>query len=394
MKRILVVDDEPQVLDGIRKALRPFRKDWSVETAEGGRAGIEKLKAEPFVAIVSDARMPGVDGEQVMKAAREFQPQSVRIVLSGQVERAMGHRLASVAHQFLAKPSEASVILAAIEDSCRVRDTLSTPELRTMVSSLGSLPVSPSTFQRLSELLDSPTTSIDAVVEVVEAAPQVSVTVLRLVSSAFIGLPRKVSTLRDAVVLLGLDVLRQVVLSAEVFREPDTLGLLEVVQERSMVRAQLARIVAERSPVVSLACEAALLADIGAYVIALRRPADYARVWNEYQKGESSLVALEKQQFGSSHCEVGAALLALWSLPPTIVAAVAQHHDVASAIGADARTVVALTSLLEEESMLRGQARTECTAAIDRLGVQLSLGVKLERLRAFAQLLESKKVAA
>ena len=70
MKRILFVDDEPLVLDGLRDLFRKQRREWDMVFAPGGLEGIEALDGGPFDVIVSDMRMPRVDGNAMLQAAR------------------------------------------------------------------------------------------------------------------------------------------------------------------------------------------------------------------------------------------------------------------------------------------------------------------------------------
>lgn len=387
MRQILFVDDEPAVLAAIKKALRPFRAEWDVALAEGGQAGVDALTARPFDVVVSDARMPGVDGEKVLLAAQRLRPDAIRVVLSGQAERSSGHRLTAVAHQFLAKPCDARAVLGVVEAACAVRDSLANPTLRTLVAQLGELPLPPTTYQRLVALLETPDASTDSVSKVVEQNPLVSAIVLRLVSSAFFGLPRRVSNVREAVVLLGLESIKQVVLMAEVFRTPDALGVVQSLQDRALRRLALVRQLAQGSPMAPLAAEAALMVDLGAYVLALKRADLYAPIWSQALAGDRALVAIELEVLGVTHAAVGAALLSLWNVAPTVVEAVAHHHEeaVAGMPYPDCRAIAALACALEEEPRLRGAARDACSVQIERLVSVRGLGDRLATLRAVAQ---------
>jgi HD-like signal output (HDOD) protein len=382
MRRLLLVDDEPQLVHALKKALRPWREAWAVDVAEGGKNAIEALKSQPFDAVVSDARMPEVDGEAVLDFARLQQPRTVRLVLSGQVDAKKGHRLAVVAHQFLSKPSSGAAVLAAVEECCRLTETLADVRVRELVTSLGALPVGPKVYHRISELIDSPTASAEAVAEVIEEDLSLTTSLLRLVSSAFFGLHRDVTGIKEAVSIIGMERVRELVLMSEVFSVSDSLGLVAQLQKRGLMRARLARLIADGSPMTNLAGEAALLSEIGIYVLSLRRPDFYAPVWRRFQAGEAPLSELERQAFGCTHAQVGAALLGLWGIPQTVVNAVSWHHDMpAEAAELDTRTVLALTTALEEEAF----AGVELLAPVDHLAAQLNVTARLPTLRDFAQ---------
>ena len=117
--RVLFVDDEQNVLDGIRRALR---KDVDLEIAVGGEEGLRILReAGPFAVVVSDMRMPNMSGPQFLAKVRELSPDTVRMVLSGQAE--MESTIAAVndghIYRFMTKPCEPEQLLAAVEAGLR-----------------------------------------------------------------------------------------------------------------------------------------------------------------------------------------------------------------------------------------------------------------------------------
>ena len=82
MRRVLFVDDEPRVLDGLRKMLHPLRQEWVMEFACGGREALELMYQSTFDVLVTDVRMPDVDGVALLSEALRVSPQTVRIILS------------------------------------------------------------------------------------------------------------------------------------------------------------------------------------------------------------------------------------------------------------------------------------------------------------------------
>ena len=80
MFTLLFVDDEPDIVDSLH---RSFRKGYNILTATSGQEAIECIKSHPVDLIISDQRMPGVTGDEVLKAAKELQPGAIRILLTG-----------------------------------------------------------------------------------------------------------------------------------------------------------------------------------------------------------------------------------------------------------------------------------------------------------------------
>ena len=108
MKSILFVDDEQQILDGLKDLLRKQRKQWSMVFALGGQAALDELTQRPFDVVVSDMRMPGIDGATLLTRVKEMYPASARIILSGHADRDSIVRALPVAHQFLNRPCDAT----------------------------------------------------------------------------------------------------------------------------------------------------------------------------------------------------------------------------------------------------------------------------------------------
>jgi response regulator RpfG family c-di-GMP phosphodiesterase len=115
--RILCVDDEKNVLEGLTRTLRSL---YDVETAIGGPQGIEVLKAKgPFVIVMSDLRMPQINGVQFLKQARQIAPDSVRVLLTGQgdMESAIGAVNDGNIFRFLTKPCPTEILVGALSAS-------------------------------------------------------------------------------------------------------------------------------------------------------------------------------------------------------------------------------------------------------------------------------------
>ena len=115
-ERVLFVDDEPQVLEGIQRTLR---KQVDLQTATSGEDGLRLLsEAGPFALVVSDMRMPAMNGAQFLAKAREQAPDTVRMILSGQADFQATIAAVNEGHiyRFLSKPCPPDQLLAAVAD--------------------------------------------------------------------------------------------------------------------------------------------------------------------------------------------------------------------------------------------------------------------------------------
>ena len=326
--RVLFVDDEPRILSGLRRMLRVYRESWEMEFVDSGAAALQAMAAEPYDVVVSDVRMPGMDGIELLAKVAERFPDTIRVILSGHSDQVDTLRSTSVAHQYLAKPCDADALRATIERATALRAQVSNPALAAAVGGLRSLPPAPTLFQELTAELTSPDTSLQRVGDLVARDPGVAAKILQVVNSAFFALRRSVSDIHEAVTMLGTDTVRALVLRAHLFDTPGKGGASGAVRDElsqaSIAVATLAREVAKSEggarPRQSAAFLAGLLHDCGKLIFL--GAADPATIG--VLRGDD--LAAEREIFGASHADVGAYLLAMWGLPDDVVAAVAHHH--------------------------------------------------------------------
>ncbi len=332
MKRILFVDDEPRVLEGLQRMLRPFRKEWDMVFVASGQAALETLFAEeePFEVIVSDMRMPGMDGATLLKLVQEQYPNLVRIVLSGYSEMEAALRAVPVAHQFLAKPCDPATLKSVIERASSLHALLNDEAIRGIVSSMDSLPACPQAYTALLQALADPNAGLREVADLVERDLALTAKCMQLVNSAFFGLARRVNSIHQAVTYLGAGMLRTLVLTVEVFREAEGRRFpgfsLEGLQTHCLLTARLASGLIEDKQASDDAFMAAMLHDIGKIVLATRLPDRFRALLSEQRARKQPLHVVEQEIHGVTHAEIGAYLLGLWGLPYPIVEAVAHHH--------------------------------------------------------------------
>ena len=355
VKRILFVDDERYLLDGLRDALRPFRRRWSMSFVTNGEEALSRLDDEEHDVIVSDLRMPGMDGATLLGLVRETHPTTVRIVLSGQAELRMVARAAGVAHRLLAKPCEIEELTRVIERSCALQEITTRVELNRRAAGASALPSVPRLYLKLTELLRSGETGAEDAARVVESDVAMAAKVLQLANSAFFGRRHPVTGVREAVAYLGLEALRALALSAEAFHSfpvhPPIPGFdVEDLQRHCSRVARLAHRICGETWDGEEAFAAGLLHDVGLLVLATEDREALVEVLAASRAERRPLQIIEQERFGVTHAEVGAHLLALWGLPHPVTEAVARHHDPPSGhapLDSVAVTYIA-TALIEE----------------------------------------------
>jgi DNA-binding NtrC family response regulator len=112
--RILFVDDEPLLLSALERSLRPLRREWMTTFLGSGEEALEAMARESFDVIVTDMRMPGMDGATLLREVMRIWPDMLRLVLSGQSDLESVVQSAGVAHQYLAKPCSLETLKDAV----------------------------------------------------------------------------------------------------------------------------------------------------------------------------------------------------------------------------------------------------------------------------------------
>lgn len=331
MRRILFVDDEQKILDGLRRLLHPMRAEWEMHFALGGEAAKAEIERGEFDVVVSDMRMPGLDGADLLAFAKARQPQAARIILSGYSEQEASLRAVAVAHRFLNKPCDPKLLREAIECAHGLQELLHEPEVRKMVGEVTSLPALPRIYTALNEALMNPDCSMSQIAQIVEQDVGLTAKVLQIVNSAFFGLPRQVSDIASAVSYLGSNAIRGMALSVSVFdafeRACRVSGFtLDAFQQHALSTAAVARKVYERREGHQHVMVAALLHDVGQLVFAVQRAETFGAMFKASRERGEPLTELESREWKVTHAEVGAYLLGLWGLATTEVEAVAYHH--------------------------------------------------------------------
>jgi putative nucleotidyltransferase with HDIG domain len=158
-----------------------------------------------------------------------------------------------------------------------------------------------------------------------------SAKVLQMVNSAFFGLGQQITHVHDAIAYLGLNLVRDLVVTSEVLSSAEGSSrlpkdIIERLRAHSVAVSVVAASLGQRVRLNQQAFVAGLLHDIGWLVLAAQAPERLQAVASMAQKGRA-LDEVEHEILGASHAEVGAYLLSMWGLPSAIVEAVAHHHD-------------------------------------------------------------------
>lgn len=331
--RLLFVDDESLVLQGLRRSLHSLRDRWNMTFVESGEAALEALGREPFDAIITDMQMPGMDGAELLEQVKRRYPEVVRIVLSGQANREAVLRSIGPTHQYLSKPCDPQELKVRLAQAFVMRDLLRNSAVRAVVSGLKSVPSLPGLYHEIVAELQSEDTSLERIARIVAKDVGMTAKMLQLANSAFMGVRSSISSPTQAVALIGTEMVRALVLSVHVFSQfEDQQGAAvywATLWEHSMDVACLARSIAvnQKCPkaLVEESFTAGMLHEIGKLVLLAQMPKEYSTILESHPSQPISVTAAERERFGCTHAELGGYLMSIWGLPHPLIHAVTYH---------------------------------------------------------------------
>jgi HD-like signal output (HDOD) protein len=336
-----------------------------------GDAAITAFEQQPVDLLVSDVRMPGMDGGQLLSVVKQRWPNTIRIIVSGYSDPVQAVRLTSLAHQYVAKPCDGLHLENIIERCFILQDLLSEEPLRKVVGRIGKLPAMPKTYGCLQQALSKPSVTAADIGDIVNADAAIAGKVLQITNSAFFRLRKPMVRIKDAVTYLGFATIRNLVLSAEISSQWTNSRHLpgvdfEQLQNHAHFAAAACKSLAAGRVSADDAWLTGLLHDIGYWVLVQECPDEVARAIELARTQHIPLVECERRTTGATHAEIGAYLLGLWGLPYSIVEAVALHHtpSLVNTHGYDLLSALAVSHALLEP--MNGHALSAVPGEADR----------------------------
>lgn len=206
--------------------------------------------------------------------------------------------------------------------------------LQQLMVRVDDLPTLPETFLRITQIVNNPRTSAKDLAAVIGDDQVLTARLLRLVNSSFYGFPQKVSTVTGAIVLLGFDAIRSLLLSSSVFeifpgKRRKNQHELAALWDHALGCAVAAKVIASRLRYDNIEelFVGGLLHDIGKIVEMVYLPGDFNKVKNLVKERDLLILEAEKEVLGVSHAEVGTLLASQWRLPQKLVKIIENHHS-------------------------------------------------------------------
>lgn len=211
---------------------------------------------------------------------------------------------------------------------------MSTPDLNRIIGQIEDLPTLPRTVLKITELVNNPKSSAKDLARIITDDQVLTARLLKLVNSSFYGFPQRISTVTGAIVLLGFDAIRNLLLTTSVFDMfSNNKKLSKFNQEKfwdhSLGCAVGAKVIGNvlRHDKIEELFVGGLLHDIGKIVEMMFMPKQFSKIADYVNDNHTLMRTAEEALLGYNHAEIGKLLGERWNLPPKLISIIAHHHQ-------------------------------------------------------------------
>ncbi len=359
--RILLIDDEIDCLDQLKASLSSKEDQWILEYSNNPQQALESIISTPPTIVICDYRMPQMNGAELLRKAEKAHPFLHRFIVADRDELGILEDGIGSAFHFLPKPCPANRLLSEIQRCLSIESWLGKTQIKNIVGTLGELPSLPSLYIKIVDALNDDGVSIDKVGKAVSTDITISAKILKIVNSSYFGFDETISDITQAVSVLGIETVKNLVLAIQVFN--DTQGRDQKSQSDRLWHHSMSVAVGAKnlmmyetgtSRLAEGAYTSGLFHDIGKLIMQRAAPDAYRSAQEFARMKQIPLWEAESEVLGCNHAEAGAYLLARWGLPVEVVESAVFHHEPVNSSGSSfsalAAVYVANRLLTEKES--------------------------------------------
>ena len=331
MKRILIVDDEIQILKSLSRIF--FETDYEILTAESGEAALRLLENSEVNLVISDMRMPLMDGYELLSRIKESYPNIIRIILSGYTEETSVFKavLHNIAKYYILKPWSNEDLLLHVRQIFETEDLLKSKDLLLLINNIETFPTIETSYQKILEMIDRDE-EIRSISAEIEKDFAISSKLLQIANSAFYGI--QTGSVKHATVYLGLQNLKSLIYSTAIINSFDSASIrnhssVASLWQHALLTNKLLHYIYEvylGKKLPEAASSSGLLHNIGSLILILNYPGKYIPIITSTEEESPGLTKMEQDAFQVTHQEIGGYLVTWWGLPFPIVESALFHH--------------------------------------------------------------------
>ncbi len=317
LPKILFVDDEEKILQGLKRMLRPLSSSYTLLFANGAEEALEKIVTEDISIICTDMKMPEKDGAELLSEVREIAPSTIRLVLSGQAEEHHVLRALPHAHQYLPKPCDANNLREIIENLSSVSGKLPNAKIRQSILRLSAVPSQEDLLKEFISLLNSDKPTVEDLAEIAKMDLGISTKIVHLISSGFLRANTSANSIKEAIKIVGIDVLRRLANDYPIFYFPKSKTSQIVLEKTNELAIMIGISLEEQSRSLSLENpEIHYLKGFSSFIGRAVLCTDYPSPYESYLKQENkeTISDFEMKNFGITSVGLSAALSDLWGI--------------------------------------------------------------------------------
>jgi HD-like signal output (HDOD) protein/CheY-like chemotaxis protein len=332
-RRLLYVSGDEQERGRFVKLLAD-QGGWAVTCGQSAANALELFERDAFDGVVAEPELPDADGPKLLDEIVKRSPRTVRFLRRPAEDKTPVKSAHAQPPYVLGRELAAALLDETLMRSFLLETWISNDAIRVLLPQMQKLPALPSIYNRVVSELQSPDASLETVARLIATDPVMTAKMLQLVNSAFFGLPRSVTSPVDAVMFLGSERTKALILVAHVFSQFDETKCagfsVDAQWRHSMETGSFAQTIVTHqlndTKLAELAFTAGLLHDLGKLLLAANLPEKYSHAINSAHHRNLPVRETETEVFGTTHAELGACLLGIWGLPLPILEAVAWHH--------------------------------------------------------------------
>ena len=323
--KVMFVDDEVMILKGLKRAF--FRNKWQIVFADSANKALQILKKEPVDFIISDMRMPIMNGAELLEEVAASYPQIVRIILSGHSDEEAAKRASFVAHQWFSKPCQPEVLEEVLNHIYLIRNSLPDATVQHVVGKIKTLPSPPKVYMRLNASLNDSSIDMQKISNIIADEPSLVAKILQLTNTSFFSNGKQVESLSEAITRLGVDLVCSIVVTAETYAKIAEIPgySIEDEQKHCLSTARLAATMVEpdlRRETILVG----LLHNIGKFILYEVSPDAMASYLKQRVVGSDN-IELEQKLFNADHTQLAGYLLHLWNFSYNLIENIVLHHQ-------------------------------------------------------------------
>lgn len=332
MKKILFVDDEAQILKAIKRIF--MDSDYKIYCAESAEVALKIMCEDAIDMVITDMRMPGMDGIELLKITKRKYPKTVRIILSGFADEneIMYSLQNNIAKTYMFKPWDNDELIRIVEQNLENNEISLSKELISYINSMDQLPTITSRYQSILNAVEQDKSYAEIAVEI-ERDQTVTAKVLQVVNSAYFGI--RTGSVKKALSIIGLNDLENLIHSIEIMECLSISGVgcrtAEGIWNHTYYTNKIQHIIQENflhKKASHYDATAGLLHKIGIVLMIKYNPKDYISFLNKALENNGPyLNHLEEEKYGFTHSAVSGYLLKWWNAPDQMVEAATFYNS-------------------------------------------------------------------